>query len=372
MTIQFDSGVRAKRDDESLVEYYIDLRKNELAPGTKKNYRAAWKALKQHVERNEYEIGEMTKKEALNWCDDLRRRDMQQNVAEMYVSTVGKVISYLKQTPEVKGGNPFREALNTDPFSYDDTTTKLEVDIESLRRAIGDIRSPVTLYIFVMLLKTGLRRSEFINLDERDLNINRPISKTLDSPRSEIRNKPNTIYVDSSVCEGEATNGEVRGGGNKPESYRHIPLDEETIDLIEWYLSLVPRSPSPANPLLRTIGTGGYGLGQRVGKNGVYKRIKSVARDNNWDVKNGVTPHWCRHWFTTQLRARISNEEVPIGSSKEYVQGLRGDTEEGVISTYTQDWSIDQDSAAKEYPEVLRDNIPNLFIDTNEKNGSPD
>jgi integrase len=367
MTIEFRSDTRPKRDDESLLEYYLAFRGEELEPASKEVYREAWRYLQTFLENKDYTLSNITKEEALEWCEFLRSKDIQEKYGERSVGRVRKMIDDLKQTPEISGGNPFQEALDTDPFSYDDSTSKLNVPLDTLREAISNIRHPCTLFIFVVLLKTGLRRSELANLDERDINIERPISEVMDPPRTEIRDKPNTLYVDSSTSQGDNVNGEVRESGNKPNSYRQIPLDKETVDLFEWYLALAPSSKSPANPILKifSLSQGSAETGDRLGCDGIYERVRDLAKKQNWDVESGVTPHWCRHWFTTQLRARIDDNEVPVGSAKGYVQGLRGDTDSSVIDTYTQEWDIDNDT--KEYAEVYRDNIPNLLVDPYEE-----
>lgn len=367
MTIEFDSDTRPRRDDESLLDYYLNFRGQELETRSKEKFKTAWTHLQRFLEQEDYRLPEMGKTEASEWCEFLRTQDMQENVAEKYVDTIRQMIDDLKQTPEVGSGNPFQEALNTDPFSYDDSTNKLEVPFGVLRRAIFNIDHPLTLFVFVVLLKTGLRCAELSNLDERDVNLDRPIAAALDAPRPEIRDKPNTIYVDSSISEGDTVNGEVRKDGNKPKSYREIPLDEETVDLFEWYFGLAPTSKSPANPIVRIFsnsGRSGKEVGDRMGPFGIYNRIVGIAEEHNWDVKGGVTPHWCRHWFTTHLRAHIDDNEVPIGSAKEYVQGLRGDSDESVIDTYTHEWDIDDEG--KSYPEIYRDNIPTLLADPHE------
>jgi integrase len=366
MTIEFDSDTRPRRDDESLLEYYLNFRGQELEAGTKKDFRTAWTQLQRFLEQEDYRLPEMTNTETSEWCDFLRTQDIQEETAEEYVNKIRQMIDELKQTPEVGSGNPFQEALDTDPFSYDDSTNKLEVPLDVLRRAIFNIDHPVTLFVFVVLLKTGLRCAELSNLDERDVNIDRPIATELDAPRPEIRDKPNTIYIDSSISEGDTANGEVRKGGNKPKSYREIPLDEETVDLFEWYFGQAPASKSPANPIVRvfSMGRGNREVGDRLGTDGIYKRVVGIAKEHNWDVTGGVTPHWCRHWFTTQLRAHVDDNEVPVGSTKEYVQGLRGDSDESVIDTYTHEWDIDDRS--KSYPEIYRNNIPTLLADPHE------
>lgn len=364
MPIEFDSDTRPKRESESLLEYYLDFRGEEIEQVSKERFKTAWRNFQNFIEKKDYTLASVKQDEVLEWCEFLRSKDIKESYAEGIVGYMRQMMDDLKQTPEVSGGNPFQEALDTDPFSYDDTTNKLDVGTDSLREAISDIDHPVTLFIVVVLLKTGLRCSELINLDERDINIDQPISEALDAPRPEIRDKPNAIYIDSSINQGDKVNGEVREDGNKPKSYRTVPLDKETVDLFEWYLPLAPGSKSQANPIVKTFGKSKADkqVGDRLGCQGAYGRVKHWAREHGWDVEGGVTPHWCRHWFTTLLRARIDDDEVPIGSAKEYVQGLRGDTDNSVIDTYTQDWDVENDT--KDYAEVYRDNVPDLFVNT--------
>jgi len=362
MTIEFDSDTRPRHDGESLIEYYLYVRDGEIEPETVDNYKKSWARLQRFLDKEDYTLPEITKSKAVEWCEHLRAQDMKEKTAEQHVDQIKRMINHLKQTPEVGTGNPFQEALDTNPFSYDDSTNKLEVPLNLLRRAVFSINHPQTLFVFVVFLKTGLRLSELVNLDERDVNLDRPIADELDAPRPEIRDKPNTIYVDSSINKGDTVNGEEREHGNKPKSYREVPLDAETVDLFEWYLALAPSSKSSANPIVRCFsGSSSTDTGDRLGTNAVYRKVVSVAEKNGWHVKDGVTPHWCRHWFTTQLRARIDDDEVGIGSAKEYVQGLRGDTDDSVIETYTHEWDINNES--KNYPEVYRDNIPGLLND---------
>jgi len=358
MTIHFGSDVRDKRDDETLLEYYLYIRDKELQQGTKQDITCAWNSFQRFLNTKNYQIEDIQKREVIQWCEYLKK-DLKQSVAEKYVRQMGTIVNYLRKTPAVNGGNPFIEALDTDPFDYDDSTIKLEIPLDQLQQAVFDIKNPTVLYSVVTLLKTGLRRSELVNLDERDINLNHPISKNLDKPRAEVRNKPNSIYVDSSINKGEKHNGEIRREGNKPMSYRVIPLDDELVDVFVWYLSMAPSSSSPANPILRVPGNGGT-VGNRLGGLRVYHRVRDWADKYGWHVEGGVTPHWCRHWFTTVLRSRIDDSEIPIGTAKEYVQGLRGDSDNSTIDTYTHDWDVGEDF--KTYPEIYRENIPDLLV----------
>jgi integrase len=360
VAVEFGNGGRREpREDETLIEYYLNIREKELEEATKNNYRTAWNNFERFRGQKGYQLSDIGKNEAIEWCNWLKR-EVSQSTGELYVMWIDSLVQYLMNTPAIETNtNPFQQALNTDPFSYDDETSKIEIPLPELRRAIQKIDRPRKLFLVVTYLKTGLRLSELFNLDERDVNIDHPISEELDPPRKKLNGKPNSLYVDSSVSEGEKHNGEVRRHGNKPNSYRTIPLDEETVEVFAWYLAGRTAPNSPANPILTGNSGGGHQLGSRLQKPGVGREFREWAEENNWPTgkDGGMSAHWCRHWFTTVLRTRIDPEEVPIGSPKEYVQGLRGDTADDVIETYTQDW----DNEGKSYQEIYRDNIPKLL-----------
>jgi integrase len=354
-----NDGRRELREDETLIEYYLNIREKELEEGTKESYRTAWRSFEKFRRQKGYQLSDIGKNEAIEWCSWLKE-EMSQNGGETYVGMMRSMVRYLTNTPAIEtNANPFQQALNTDPFSYDKETNKIEIPLPELRKSIHRIDKPRRLFLVVTYLKTGLRLSELVNLDERDVNIDHPISEDLDSPRKKLKGKPNSLYVDSSVSEGEKHNGELRKQGNKPNSYRTIPLDEETVELFAWYLARRAAPNSPANPVITGNGGRGSQIGSRLQKPRVTAEFIEWAEENKWPTgkDGGMSPHWCRHWFTTVLRTRIDPEEVPIGSPKEYVQGLRGDTADGIIETYTQDW----ENEGKSYEEIYRDNIPKLL-----------
>ena len=131
-------------------------------------------------------------------------------------------------------------------------------------------------------------------------------------------------------------------------------------------MSLPPLSP--AKPVFVAQGTTGQGrqaLGGRLQGGSFYNRVTNWAEKQGWcsdsDHVDGVTPHWARHWFTTHLRNRIDEEELKgeerSQSVERYVKGLRGDTGDDVIDTYTHDWG--------EKPwlrDAYLNNIPKLLV----------
>jgi integrase/recombinase XerC len=344
-------------DDRSLVEYYLDNTNHEA--GTENNYRLAWRKLAEFVEKEGIEVREIDEQRAAKFCEFLKQGDsLSERTAELRVQTLSNMIDWYT-TRGVLDYNPFSMALSHDPFSYRTETIKREISVDELRVAIQDRLQPVTLTFIVLLLKTGLRLSEVCNLDHRDINLDHPLSDEMVAPRSEIIDKPDTLYVDSSISEGEVHNGELREDGNKPYSYRAIPIDDELKQTLVWYVSMAPSSPSDAEPLLRKTHSM---IGGRFSTYTLREQYFTPwAEDQGWhdtDRSDSVTPHWCRHWFTTMLRRRIDYDEVKMGGVDDYIKGLRGDSGNDVIETYTHSWGDNQWMR-----DAYINNIPSLFPD---------
>jgi len=122
---------------------------------------------------------------------------------------------------------------------------------------------------------------------------------------------------------------------------------------------MAPASQSDADPLFRQCS-------RLVGDRFLSATIRELyftpwAKEQGWydpDRSDRVTPHWCRHWFTTMLRRRIDQDEIKVGTVEDYVKGLRGDTGDDVIETYTHNWGDNQWMR-----DAYIDNIPSLFPD---------
>lgn len=343
-------------EDRSLLEVYINNR--SLEPGTERTYFKAWCNLTDFAEVEGIEVMEIDEQRAVKFCEFLKEKgSLSENTAENYVMCLSKMVEWYTNRG-VLDYNPFAMALDSDPFSYRSNTVKREVEIDELQAALQDKIQPITLTLVVLLLKTGLRISEAANLDYRDIYLDHPINEEMPTPREELTNKQDTLYVDSSISEGEIHNGELRENSNKPNSYRAIPIDDELKDVLVWYIAMSPPSPSPAEPLFRK---GQRVTGERPTAKTLRERIFNPwAKANGWyDPKRSdrVTPHWCRHWFTTMLRRRIEPHEVKVGTVEDYIKGLRGDTGDDVIETYTHNWGNNQWMR-----DAYINNIPKLFI----------
>jgi len=335
---------------EELLEYYTETRSLK---GNKIQF--AWNYLDTFLSNKEYEFEDMEETEVNEFAEFLKRQDITQKTAEKYFSLISQLVNWYI----VRGKydyNPFEMAKDELNFEYSKGTIKREVQIEELREAISNIKRPLVLTFIVLLLKTGIRSGEAINLDYRDIHLDHPISEVMPIPRKEIRQKPDTIYIDSSVNEGEISNGERRTCSNKEKSYRAIPIDRETKNTLAWWIAMSSPTSSEAEPLFRKHN---FGMGERYRYTTLWSLFVEWSQENGWHEWEGdlnVTPHWTRHWWTTTLRREIDEEEVQVGTVKSYVKSLRGDTGNDVIDLYTQDWG-DQ----RWIGEVHRNNVPNLL-----------
>lgn len=358
--------IREKKDNESLLEYFLS-ESSKSGSAKASQWRTSWNKYTDWAQRNGVDLGEVGKQEVKNYKKYLEN-EFNGGTPSTYFNRSKQIIDWLTNTQEASH-NPFEKV---DAPSPPEDTSKLEVKIDELREAVLESRSQsIELFVFLVIaLKTGLRIGEIVNLDLRDINLDHPISKSMPEPRTEVYNYPDTLYVDSSVTAGEVHNGEERTDSNKKNSFRKVPIDDELKSVLVWWIAMLPPTESPAKPLMRKLRDP---EGQRRGEHSMQNKVSDWARRNDLnsvDMKHfGVDAHWCRHWFSTKMRARIDDDEVTIGSAKGYVEGLRGDSEDSTIDTYTQNWEELGDEDDKDYREVFEDNIPKLF--TGELQGEP-
>lgn len=364
----FGGDKEEKQPDESLVDFYCRLRNGEIGTSTQGQYYTAWSRLQDFIsdEHPEKSVFDLDMDEVRDWYDYLRDDDVSGDVQYNYASALAKMMDDLRRRNYISGdGAPFARAREKHSFNLGPERKNPEIGYQEMTDGVPRLKHPRSFSVILTFCKTGLRISELHNLDERDVHLDHPISGELDSPRDEIADKPNSIYVDSTIREGKEYNGELRDAGNKPDSTRTIPIDDETVSTLAWYCAGSDSSPSPANPLFRSTSGQKGGLGSRMGIPSIRYTVNDFCEVIDLDTSDGgsekVTPHFFRHWYTTQMRSRIDEEEVPIGSVKEFVQGLRGDSEEGAIGTYTHEWTDGIEADVPPYPVIVRKNLPKFF-----------
>ncbi|RJX47819.1 tyrosine-type recombinase/integrase [Halonotius pteroides] len=368
-----------KQPNESIVEFYLRTRKDEIKENTADTFRVSWNRLRDYIdsEHPDKTIFDLTTADVKDWYAFLESDGVRSITIKHYASNVAQIMNDLRANNYIQGNKtPFVDAQNIVEFNTR-SGSKLEVAYLDMREAINNIISPTALVLITLLAKYGLRSGELLNLDERDLNLNHPISTYIDDPRRQIRNNPNSMYIDSTISEGKIHNGERRRISNKKKSTRELPLDDETVELLAWYLSMRASSNSPSNPVITSNKGGGdhrrdseydsghiVRVGSRPGMPTLTRAVERFAKQNDWhdqERRAGIHPHWFRHWFTTIMRGRVSEDEIHIGTVKGFVGGLRGDTGGEVIDTYTQDWNEAFEEDVPPYDKIVRRNLPKFF-----------
>lgn len=361
----FDGDPLRPQDDETLVEFYLRLREDELNETTQRGFQTAFEALDTYIQQEDIDsLFDMNKKAASNWCDWMIYSDgLQPSTAERYIGDVAQVVDRLKTDNYIGGTQrPFEKVRTVYTFDYDDEENWPEIPYDEFVLAIRKIERPRRLVIVVVSAKTGVRIAELSNLDERDINISHPMSSAIDDPRPEIADKPNSIYVDSSIIAGKEFNGEIRDRSNKEKSHRAVPIDQETADVLGWYLAGRTQPSSPANPILTGTGGPGAELGDRLGVRGIEDEVNAWAKKNGWrESEPTVSHHFLRHWYVTQMRDLIDPDDIPIGTPKTVVKGLRGDSDADTIDTYTHEWTEGLKNDYPPYGEAIASFLPKFF-----------
>lgn len=356
--IEFEEEYRDKRSGESIGEYYFDLRQ-DISLGTERNIRTSLNYLYEFLEKRDIEFSEMDQELASDFIDYIREAEdiKRESTVKHRVGLIAAMVNWFNANGLISG-NPFDMARKAEDFNTEGSP-RANVPIDELRTAVADIQSPTQLAIVVTMLKTGVRVAEVVNFDERDINLNHPISEYLADPRTELLDSSDSLLVDSTVEEGDKINGEIRRRSNKPNSTRKVPLDKELKEVLVWYLAQRVPPFSEAKPLF----VSNYQAGNRFDVKGLQRLFNSWSDEHGWydpDHPGSVKPHWCRHWFTTNVRSNLDPEMIKIGNEDDFLEYLRGDTATDTKSEYIQMTWGDRSWMH----EALDDALPRLLTKT--------
>ena len=345
-------SAEAPPNPEDPIKDWITRREATHSPKTVESYRSALKHLREFLNEEGIEPEDLTPSKTIEFINQLQNNpDLATSSIKTYISHFNEFYSYYSDRGTFET-NPVAEALRELDIDFDGTTHRREISIEEMSDFINSIDHPLTLTISVILGKTGIRAGELTNLDLRDVNLSHPgINEHLPEPRPEIRDRPDTLFVDSSIGAEEVHNGERRKGGNKRQRSTIIPIDEETKKTLIYWLAVRHPSRSEARPLLHTTsGGGGIIPGDRITPGVLHRCLRNETEEWGWWDKDAslewnVTPHYFRHFFTTHARERMDDNTVKY---------IRGDAGGETMDRYTHNWG---DKVESEY----RQNIYTFF-----------
>ena len=291
-------------------EFLEELEIKGRSPNTIHNYELILRQFEQHIENDKsgVHVGKATDQDVFSWKKELTKRGLSGSTLEMYLTSLASFYNFLIESPLYPHVyNPASKTRGSIKINNDGRTVRREVGVDEMAEFVRFIKHPRDRAMMVLLLKTGIRRTELANLKVRHVALGD------DLKGKQVGLKPMSIFVDSSMP------------GSKRKTDTTIPIDDECVRALSTWMTIRPSSSTDALFVQLNYG-GGFG-GERV-----TRRVRKWARKYGWwdpnaDLTTNVTPHYFRHFFTSHMRKRGMDEPL--------LAYLRGDTGKNIIDIYT-------------------------------------
>jgi integrase len=248
------------------------------------------------------------------------------------LATLVEFYNYLANSKGVVSENPAALAMRGFPEDEFDLSPpdRPRIEMDEMKEFLDSLDTPLHRAVILTLLKTGVRIGELLNIDLRCVHLGdgegnthpvyQDILDTFDVRlKSEVRNKPDSIFIYKKFNEGTEIEGEVRGCGNKrkDDDGSVIPVDDELkTALLEYLLTRNPPlthyERGTAIPLFTKPSNGGalerltYGsIHSEFGTHGNGE--DGPLAEFGWyemgaDTEDNVFMHYFRHYFTDNMK----------------------------------------------------------------------
>jgi integrase len=243
------------------------------------------------------------------------------------LGTLVNFYNFLKKEKGVVSNNPAQQALRSFPEDEFDLTPpdRPRIEMDEMREFLEWLDTPFERAVILTLLKTGVRIGELINIDLRCVHLGDGTGNThplyqrlLDRYDvdliSEVRSKPDTMFVYTKFNKETEIREEIRKRGNKrkDEQGSVIPIDDELkTALLEYLLTRNPPLEhdrrDTAIPLFTKPGNRGtldrLTYGSVRGQFGEVSSADGVLAEYGWyeegaPTEENVFMHYFRHYFT--------------------------------------------------------------------------
>lgn len=262
-----------------------------------------------------------------NWLDGKSLLDVDEDSLELYINHLlsknlkaKSMSSIFDALNALFGFFKFKKFINNNPIpevrkfylsQYKDEEHRRQViSVEDAGRLINSIIFSRDRAIATLLFKTGVRIQELCDIDLSDINWE----------TQSIRLKP------------------------KPKrSNRTVFFDEECAKVLKHWI----RQRETWGAETSALFIGGHN-NRRVDDQNIRTMLEQHAarlglhNPKSKELEDRLTPHSCRHWFTTYLSRR--------GMSREFIQELRGDAHREAFDDYNH---IDPELLRKSYLECI-------------------
>ena len=307
----------ASPDTDYIAEFVADMRAYGKSDTTVYEYE---RVLRDFDEYTDGGHADATRRDCMRYIAHLRETDLSESSIATYASYVHRFYAYLVKADDYPhDSNPM--ALVTDEMdeAVDKNPRRRELTVDDVVEFIRTVNHPRDRCMLVLLFKTGMRAGELANLGMRHVSLSADENERFGTGGDPLLNE-RSVYIDSGI------------DGNKRVRDTLIPLDDETErELIRW-LRVRPGDGSGDDPLFVSLSPASSG---RLSSEAVAEVMRKYTRDHGWwspqnDMKQNVTPHYCRHFFTTYMRDASGDDAL--------VRYLRGDTGGDILETYTHNW----------------------------------
>lgn len=296
--------------------------------------------------------GGMTTSDARQFLSQLRAAGLAERSVEHRMRTVQSFLKELLDR-DVVDSNPVAYVTDEATFDHDEKekTDRSVADIGAFLSAIPNLQLRA---IGTTFAKTGIRIGELYNIDLPFLNLDHKIFEetvvrhdiTL---HEEVADHSDSFYIPSEPTMGEVYRSEKRKRGNKRKRDTLIPVDSELKRALLDWLAARPETVHP-HPLW----TSPQSQPTRLSKSHIKTLTDRWAEETRLvdDGSTGAfTPHWFRHFFTTNMQPGRGYHEQSIAPTLiKYIRGDVGTATEGsgtdIMDVYSHDWG---DQVRREY-----------------------
>lgn len=277
---------------------------------------------------------------AYEFLDEYLQNDCGANTQQGTASTLSHAYDWCESETEPVEDDPIGYVLEEHPKLLDEPTPRdpFIVNIEEARRVMNEWDDPRFLAVNLVLAKTLRRIGGVVNLDVRDINIDHPACDW--TVHEDLRDWPDHMVFPRDKKQSDSG----RRDGNKTETTRRCPVDDELKDALLLYLTVRRGSLDPGEPLFRGE------LTHRISSESVRGRFQKMAKKmGHWYEPNdddNMNPHYWRHWTTTKFEDRL-------GKNNSLVTYFRGDKGKQSKSRYNH-WT-------EEKERLYREHVPKFF-----------
>lgn len=314
---------RADTETDYIAEFVADMEAYGKSSSTVYEYERVLRDFDEFLEdgAGESRHADATRRDCMRYVAHLRKSDLSASSVATYASYLHRFYAYLVKADDYPHDtNPM--ALVTDEMDegINKNPRRRELTVEDVSEFLRTVNHPRDRCMLVTLFKTGMRAGELANLDLRHVSLSTEENERHGTGGDPLLNE-RSIYVSSEI------------DGNKRVRDTLVPVDDEVErELVRWLRVRPDASEDRRQPLFVSLSPASSG---RLSSEAVAEATRKYTREHGWwspenDMRQNVTPHYCRHFFTTYLRDASGDDAL--------VRYLRGDTGGDVLETYTHNW----------------------------------